>query len=258
MKQTFVILLNFAFLNLFSQNTFVNKSTAYYNGKGEFENLTNNKATINEITLNQDSTYEMLMRPHVSCFTWNSFKGTWKKKGNEIIFTEKYNINESDTYEIYKNEKNDKYELIFESDKKIVLKNLHVKIEYEYDFYAKIKSEKPIIFVTDNNGRIEIPFDIIPSQNKLASLRFETEYNNRKIYGYLTENKTLNIKKTEIPTSIKIVIREEPKTEIITRTVKAIKEKDNLIILSTNKTKGKLTDYKKELKLEKTYTYEKQ
>ena len=35
---------------------------------------------INEITLKPDSTFEFWSRSHLSCFTWHSYKGTWKKR----------------------------------------------------------------------------------------------------------------------------------------------------------------------------------
>ncbi|MBW8524218.1 hypothetical protein [Chryseobacterium chendengshani] len=240
-------------MNLSSQETYVNNATAYYNGKGEFENLLNNNISVNEIILNPDFTYEMWMRPHVGCLTWRSFKGTWKKKGDELLFTDKYDVQESDSREIYRNKNIDKYILAFKTDQKIVMKDLKVKINYEYDFDSKIKFDDSIDFVTDKNGNIEISFSKIPNQTKLASLRFETNYDDRKIYGYLTENETVNKKISELPNIITIIIREKPLKETVIRTVSAIKKNDELQIISVYKTSGSLPDYNKELKLEKSY-----
>lgn len=248
--------MNFIFLNLYSQKTYVNNTTAYYNGKSEFENIANENKTINEITLNTDFTYEMWMRPHLSCFTWTSFKGIWNRKGNNIVFTEKYEVNESNNYQIYKQGSKDKYIILFETDNKILLKNLKVKIDFEYDFESEIKSNEPINLITDTNGKIEIPLDKIPNQDKLASLRFEIDYKGQKIYDYLTENEAVNKKTSEIPTSIKIIIIENPKAELVTRIIKAKVDKDKIKILSINKSKGELPDFNNELKLEKIYTKE--
>lgn len=256
MKRTLIILFHFICLNLFSQETYVNNATAYYN-KGELENLLHSNKSVNQITLNPDFTYEMWMRPNISCFTWSSFKGTWRKEGEKLLFIDQYVISEPDTEEIYQREKIKKYVLAFETDQKMILQGLKAKITYEYDFYSKIHFDKEINLTTDQNGKIEIPFSTIPNRDQLASIRFETNFKGRKIYGYLTENESVNIKKTEIPNSIKIVIRENPLKETITRTVTAIKKNNKIEILSINKTTGNLKDYSNMLKLEKTYTIEK-
>jgi hypothetical protein len=257
MKKYIVIFSCFVFVKLFSQKTFVNNTTAYYNGNSEFKNAMNANPSVNEITLNPDFTYKMWMRPHSSCFTWKSFEGTWKKVGKEILFTDKYEIREPDVDMMYSNKNIDKYVLYFVTDKKVILKNIEININYEYDFDSNVKFDDTIKFITDTNGKIEIPFNRIPNRAELASLRFKVDFNGREVFDYLTENETVNKKTSEVPTSITIVIRENPQKETIIRTVKAIKKNNEIEIISTKKTSGKLTDYNDELKLEKKYTLEK-
>lgn len=100
-----------------------------------------------------------------------------------------------------------------------------------------------------------LPFRTIPHRNKLAAIRYEYILpNNQKRYGYITENKIINEKETELSNHINIILLENPKKDMIYRTTKGLFLNDgSLKILSTFKTKSNLHDYTRDLVFEDVY-----
>jgi len=256
MKKLLTILSFTIFILCFSQEKYVNDSTAYYNSKSKEPFGYINNPSINEIYINSDNTFEMWMRPHNSCFTWQDYKGTWKKKDDSITFINQYEVKEADSYEILKKNNSDKFTILFKTDSKKIIANQSISITYEYDFDSKLNSEKSIEFTTDKNGIIEIPINKIPNFEKVASLAYQFQYKQRKISGYISESNFVNQKNKEIPKDIVVVIIENPKKETVIRTIKAVLKDNKLYIISSNKTKTNIKDFHNEWKFEKIYTKE--
>lgn len=258
MKKLLTIFSLVIFIFCFSQEKYVNDATVYYNSKSKEPFGYINNPSINEIYMNSNNTFEMWMRPHNSCFTWQDYKGIWKKEGDSITFTNQYEIKEADSYEIYKNKNNNsnKFIISFKTDRKKIIANQSISINYEYDFDSKLNSEKSIEFTTNKNGNIEIPINKIPNFEKVASLAYQFQYKQRKISGYISESNFVNQKDKEIPKEIIVVLVENPKKEIVVRTVKTVLKDNKIYIISSNKTKTNLKDYNKEWKFEEFYTKE--
>jgi hypothetical protein len=235
--------------------TFRNDLSAYYSKakplSGFFE------SRINQITLNADSTFEFWSRPNVSCFTWQSFKGTWKKNNDTLIFNDSYEVEENDTKATYKNDARQEIVITFETDKGSALKNKSIKIKYEYDFYANIDSPEKT-FTLDANNSVIIPYKDLPNLDKLAAIRIEYLLNyTEKRYNYLTDNKIANLKQRAIPNIIDVEFVEKPKKEIVYRTTKAVVKNNTLQIVSSSKTKTILPDYHGDIEFESSYSLNK-
>src|SRR5262245_27257556 len=85
--------------------TFSNILNAYYNNTNTKDTLLGFRffePKINEIILNPDATFEFWSRPNMSCFTWHSYKGTWKKNNDTLLFYDNYQVEENDTKATYK------------------------------------------------------------------------------------------------------------------------------------------------------------
>ncbi|MFB3387145.1 hypothetical protein [Flavobacterium sp. LAR06] len=257
MKFKVLFLILFA-QSLFAQDkpiVFVNNSKAYYNAKTDFDFV--NEPTFSEITINPNSTFFFYSRPHVSCFTWREVKGKWKKEKNIYTFINQYEIIENDIKFTFKRDPAEKYVLKFKTDRKSELKNRIIKIQYLYNFDDKIDDFEKLINLNQED-LIIIPFSEIPNLGKLASIRIEYQLNgNEKRYGYITENKVINIRENSIPNNIEIEFIEFPKKEIVYRTTKANVNNGNLQIISSEKTKIKMIDYSDEIGFEKNYKLEK-
>ena len=180
--------------------TFRNDFNAYYNQtrpKDTIEGLAGFRffePKINEITLNPDATFEFWSRPNVSCFTWHSYKGTWKKNNDTLLFYDNYQVEENDTKATYKKGSRQEFLITFKTDKGSILKNKSIKIDYEYDYYAHIDSPEKIFTLNENNS-VVISYKDIPNLDKLAAIRIEYLLNyTEKRYNYLTQNKTINRK----------------------------------------------------------------
>jgi hypothetical protein len=212
---------------------------------------------INEITLNPDATFEFWSRPNVSCFTWHSYKGTWKRDKDTLVFSDNYQVEENDTRAVYKRDSRQEFVITFKTDKGSVLRNRRLKIEYEYDYDAHIDSPA-ITFSLDANNSVIIPYQSFPNLDKLASIRIEYLLNyTDKRYNYLTENKTVNVKQTYIPNIINVEFVERPKKEVVYRTIKAVEKNDTLKIISSSKTKTILPDYYRDIQFEESYSLNK-
>ncbi|MBS0646420.1 MAG: hypothetical protein JSR97_07485 [Verrucomicrobia bacterium] len=242
---------------------FSNDLNAYYNQTRPKDTITGLagfrffEPKINEITLNPDATFELWSRPNVSCFTWHSYKGTWKSDKDTLIFSDHYQVEENDTKAIYKRGSMQEFLITFKTDKGSVLKNKSIKIQYEYDYDAHLdKLEKTFSLNADNS--IIIPYKDVPNLNKLAAIRIEYLLNyTEKRYNYLTENKTVNIKQGDVPNIIDVEFLENPKKEIVYRTIKAVVQKDILRIVSISKTKTILPDYYRDIEFENSYSLNK-
>ena len=243
--------------------TYSNDLNAYYSQTKPKDTLTGLagirflEPKINEITLNPDATFEFWSRPHVSCFTWHSYKGTWKRNKDTLIFSDNYKIEENDAKAIYSRDSRQEFVITFKTDKGSFLKNKSLKVEYEYDYDAHIDSPA-VTFTIDSNNSVTIPYKNIPNLDKLASIRIEYLLNyTDKRYYYLTENKTVNVKQADIPNIIDVEFIESPQKEIVYRTIKAVTKRDTLRIVSTSKTKTILPDYYRDIEFEDSYSLNK-
>lgn len=245
-----------------------NKAITYINYKNAYDNKTNPEDTvllgfrvfepkINEITLNPDATFDFWSRPHVSCFTWQSYKGTWEKINDTLLFRDHYQVDENNIKESYKSDSRKEFILNFKTDKGSSLKNKNITIEFDYDFDSQIDSQEKS-FTIDANNSVIILFKDVPNLDKIAALRIEYLLNfTEKRYTYLTENKTVNIKENDLPNIINVEFIERPKKEIVYRTITALVKKDKLKIISISKTKTTLPDYKSEIQFEESYSLKK-
>jgi hypothetical protein len=210
---------------------------------------------ISEITLETRKKFVFWSRPNaLSCFTWREHNGTWKKKNDTIIFSDNYEISESDARFDFSERNNEKNYLIkFKTDQNSVLSDKKIKIDFVYDFDADLKNIELNMELEDDYS-LEIPFKTIPNRKKLASIRYEYYLpNGEKRFGFITESSTVNVKEKELPNSVIITFVENPKTETIYRTTKAILENDNIRIISKMKTKSDLPDYVGEIKFKDVY-----
>jgi hypothetical protein len=190
----------------------------------------------------------------MSCFTWHSYKGTWKKNNDTLTFCDNYQVNENDIKTTYKRTSGQEFVITFKTDKGAVLKNKGIKIQYEYDFDAHLDNPENI-FSLDANNSVVIPYKDIPNLDKLAAIRIEYLLNyTAKRYNYLTENKTINIKQGDIPNLINVTFIENPEKEIVYRTIKAVIKNETLTIVSSCKTKTILPDYYRDIEFEASYT----
>jgi len=232
------------------QIVFVNNAKAYTNKN--FDDFSNERSFC-DLTIFPDSTFSFYSRPHLSCFTWHEIKGKWKKEKNIYTFLSEYQVTENDTRLTFGKNSAKKYFLKFRTDQKVPLKNRSIKIQYMYDFDAEIDDiEKMMSFNQDNS--IEIPFEEIPNQDKLASIRIEYNLSaSEKRNAYITESKMVNIKTNDIPNIVEIEFVEHPKKEMVYRTTIGKLDGNKLEIVSSIKTKPSLPEYLPEIEFEKYY-----
>lgn len=244
-----------SFSNL--QNAYYNKDTSNAIKDGPLKGLNYFEPKVNEITLNTDSTFDFWSKPNVSCFTWQEYKGTWKKSKDTIVFYDNYEITENDIRVTYKKDSEHKYHIHFFTDKKSELKNKEIKTQYVYDYDAHLDDFEKLLHINKNN-EIEISFQDISSIDKLAAIRIEYLLNDgQKRFGYLTQNNILNKKNGDLPNIIRVEFVENPKKEIVYRTIKGIVQNGALVIVSTAKSKVTLPDYHSEIMFEKSYALDK-
>lgn len=238
--------------------TFSNDLNAYYSkAKPKDTVLRFFEPKINEITLNPDATFAFWSRPSLSCFTWHSYKGNWKKSNDTLLFNDSYQVEQNDTKAIYKKDQRQEFVITFKTDKGSVLKNKSLKLQYEYDYDAHLENPEET-FTLDANNSVTIPYNDVPNFDKLAAIRIEYLLNyTEKRYGYLTENKTINVKEGDVPNIIHVEFIERPKKEIVYRTIKAVVKGETLKIVSSYKTKTTLPDYYRDIEFEDSYTLNK-
>lgn len=241
---------------LFSQEKsilYVNDTNAYNNkSKNEFIN----EPTFCDLTINSDSTFSFYSRPNVSCLTWHEIKGKWKKKKNIYTFSSQYDVKENDIRFTFSKDSTKRYFLKFRTSTKSELKNRTIKIQYMYDFDAKIDVVEKIMTLNQDNS-IEIPFVDIPNLEKLAAIRIEYQLNpSEKRFAYITENKIINRKENDIPNIVDIEFVEFPKIEIVYRTTIGKIKNEQLEIISSSLTKSSLPYYLEEIGFEKYYKIE--
>ena len=255
MRPLLIILFSLVWQNSFSQD-----KTLIFQNFGtptSFGNDTFYSQKIHSVTLNPDKTFEFWSRPHISCFTWHEYKGTWKKEKDTVIFSDQYEVKQEDTKATYKNESRQSFVISFRTDKNSELKNKRIKVQYVYDYDAHL-DEPEIIFNIKPDNTIEIPFKDIPNFKVLSAIRIEYKLNfSETRYNYLTQNNPLNTKKTDVPNIINVEFVEHPKKEMVYRTVKGVIQKDTLIIVSTTKTKTILPDYNRDIEFENNFVLRK-
>jgi hypothetical protein len=126
-----------------------------------------------------------------------------------------------------------------------------------YDFNAHLDDIEKTYYLNANN-MIEISFQEIPNRIKLAALRIECVLSSgEKRFGYLTENKILNLKNGDLSNIIGVEFVENPKKEIVHRTIKGVIRNNGLTVVSTTKTKTMLPDYHEEIMFENSYALNK-
>jgi hypothetical protein len=210
---------------------------------------------ISEITLETKKKFVFWSRPSaISCSTWREYNGTWKRKNDTIIFSDQYEISESDARFDFSNRKDENnYLLKFKTDQNSILSDKKIEIQFVYDYDADI-DDIELKMELENDFSLRIPFKTIPNRKKLASIRYEYFLpNGEKRFGYISESNTVNVKEKELPNSVIITFVEKPKTETIYRKTKAIFEDDKIRIISKNKTKSDLPDYVGEIKFKEIY-----
>lgn len=260
---TLTLILDFTGQKTYGQNNavvFSNDLNAYYNQtrpKDTLEGLAGFRffeSKINEITLNPDSTFEFWSRPNVSCLTWKSYKGVWKKSNDTLLFYDNYQVEENDTKATYKKDSRQEFLITFKTDNGIILKNKNIKIDYEYDYDAHLDYPEKT-FTLDENNSVVISYKDIPNIDKLAAIRIEYLLNyTEKRYGYLTENKIVNRKNGDVPNLIEVEFIERPRKEMVYRAIKAVVKNDILKIVSSSKTKIILPDYYDDIEFEDSYS----
>lgn len=208
-----------------------------------------------EITLKSKTEFVFWSRPsYSSCLTWREYNGTWEKKNDTLIFSDQYEVMESDARFTFSNEsKNKFYQLEFKRDKGNVLSEKNIEIQFVYDYDADLKDRK-LNMELNIDFSLKIPFKDIPNHKKLASIRYEYYLaNGEKRYGYITENQTVNKKESELPNRIEITFVEKPKKEIIYRITKAILIDDKIKIVSKEKNKSDLPDFTGKIEFKEIY-----
>lgn len=239
---------------------FCNDLNAYYSEQRPKYTLNGpgvNEPRINEIILNPDATFEFWSRPNRSCFTWHNYKGTWNKNNDTLIFYNSYEVEENGSKIVYKRDTKLEFVITFKTDKGSVLKNKNIKVEYVYDYDARIDSPEKI-FTLDENNSLVISYEDVPNLEKLATIRVEylLNYTDKRDI-YLTENKFINVKQVEVPNLLNVEIVERPKREIVFRTIKAIMQNDTLKIVSSSKTNTLVPDYIRDIEFEGSYSLSK-
>lgn len=235
--------------------SYSNAANAYYGKQAHLQNTFVYK--INEITLNPDSTFAFWSRPHLSCFTWRGYKGTWKRNKDTLLFFDNYQVEEIDTKVNYRRDARQEFVITFRTDKNSALKNRGIKIQYEYDYDAHLDSPEKI-FILDPNNSVIIPFGDVPNLDKLSAIRIEYLLEDtEKRYEYLTENKVINNRQTDVPNIINVEFVEKPRKEIVYREIKGAVKNDTLIIVSSAKTRTLLPDYYPDIEFETGYTVNK-
>ena len=215
---------------------------------------------ISEITLKNETEFVFWKRVlRTSCSTWRSYKGTWKKQNDTIIFSDQYEVMENnERFEFFERTKEDNYLLKFKTDKNSVLSNRKIKITFIYDFSADL-DDVEMNMELENDFSLKIPFNEVPHLRELASIEYEYLFSNgEKRKGYITESKIIHKKEKELRNYIVITLIEKPKKETIYRTIKAVLEKNKLKIISKNKTKSDLPDYNGEIKFKEVYKIDKE
>jgi hypothetical protein len=255
MKNIFAIII----LLIIGQSSFGQKTPISYVNYEKDKDSTENSLIdwddrISEITLETKKKFVFWARPSISCFSWREYKGTWKRQNDTLIFSDQYEVSESDARFEFADRTDEKNYLIkLKTDKNSVLSDKKIQIQFVYDFDADL-DDIELKMELDNDFSLKIPFKTIPNRRKLASIRYEYFLpNGEKRFGYITESNTVNVKEKELPNSVIITFVEKPKTETIYRTTKAILEGDKIRIISKNKTKSDLPDYVGEIKFKEVY-----
>ena len=153
--------------------TFRNNLNAYYSETRPKDTLLGFRffePKINEVTLNPDATFEFWSRPNVSCFTWHSYKGTWKRNNDTLLFYDNYQVEENEAKVTYKRGSRQEFVITFKTDKGSILKNKNIKIGYEFDYDAHIDSPEKI-FSLDSNNSVVISYKEIPNLDKLTAMK---------------------------------------------------------------------------------------
>jgi len=208
-----------------------------------------------EITLKSETEFVFWSRPSAtSCLTWREYNGTWERKNDTIIFSDKYEVMESDAQFKFSNKRQNKYyRLEFKTDKGSELTKKNIEIQFVYDFDSDLDNIE-LNMELENDFSLKIPFKDIPNRKRVASIRYEYFLlNGEKRYGYITESGTVNVKEKDLPNFIAVIFIEQPKKEIIYRITKAILIDDKIKIISKNKIKSDLPDYTGEIEFKEVY-----
>ena len=212
---------------------------------------------IHGITLKPDKTFLFRSMPHISCVTWGHYEGTWKRAGDTLIFSDNYQIEESELRTTYQKNESHYFRIGFRTDRQSKLNNKIIALEYIYAEDAHL-DDLERTFTMDANNHITIPFQSIPHVDQLSAIRVEYQLTpNETRFDYLTKNNPLNTRKQAVPNIIDVQFLEHPKKELVYRTIKGVISSDTLHIVAISKTKTFLKDYTTKLEFESYYPLKK-
>ncbi|GLB47885.1 hypothetical protein [Neptunitalea lumnitzerae] len=214
--------------------TFINGSTAYWNKTSDLDT----SKSINDITLRADNTFQVYSRPSYSCWSWQSYEGNYTIHKDTLTMFSNYEVKEASYTISYSNtEKREAYRIHFNLDNNTSLNTETVFIAYNYDEYSHIKTTKDTLY-TNTNGVLEIPFKRVKHRKKLTSIQIKLQRNIDYVVHIKNDN-SLDIKPFEIPNTIQVALKTNPKIDTVYRTVKAILNDTFLRVISINKTVSK-------------------
>lgn len=229
--------------------TYTNYGTPVVLGK---DTIRSNK--IQEIIIHPDSTFEFWSVPFPSsCFTWHTYKGTWGVENDTLVFLDHYEVMENDVQASYQKNTTTAFLISFKTDKNSALTTRKIKVQFIYDFKENLADVDSVFELSERNT-LTIPFTGIPYFNQLASLKIEYQLNDKDIRsGYLTTNKTINLRHDGIPNIINVRFIEVPRKEVVYRTFKGVFKGNSIIIVSSNKTRSSLPEYWQDIEFESSY-----
>lgn len=229
--------------------TYTNYGTPIVLGK---DTIRSNK--IQEIIIHPDSTFEFWSVPiPSSCLTWHEYKGTWGIEKDTLVFLNHYEVMENDVQASYQKNSTKAFLISVKTDKKSVLTNRKIKVQFIYDFKEDLEDIDSVFELSERNT-LKIPFTSIPYFNQLASLKIEYQLNDDDVRsGYLTTNKTVNLRHDDIPNIINVRFIVVPRKEVVYRTIKGVFKGNSIIIVSSDKTRCSLPEYWQDIEFESSY-----
>lgn len=246
-KNTFLIIVLFFSLGINAQPNVSTKTKSYNVNNKDTTILIENIQTINEpihptyihqINLLEKNKFEFRNSPSYMCSGWKEFYGNYEIKNDTILFTEEFELEESD-FKITETSSSENFVLHFKSKKGDLTSIRNVELSFNYvtydgltrmDFNQVIKQYK-----TDINGRIEIPINKIPNHDYLSYIEFSIFIDEKTERSGLYSGSDLPLLGVNIMTpkvTVSINILKNPKKENVTRKTIGILDEETIRILS--------------------------